>query len=268
MRLTPILAVLALAAGCSTPSGPSGPAVTPTSQAPQAKAETPAPGDHVGAFTDSKGTVRRYLLHAPPNYARGNAYPLVMVFHGQPGTAADMPKVSGMNEVADANGFLVVYPDQTSLPEAVGELIDHITRLWGVDPKRVHASGFFRGANVVYEIAEKLPGRFGSVAPVAGTGASDRPLPKPVSLLTFQGGQDRLAQTWTPTNDNWAKAAGCTDEKVTSITMEGGPTHIYTTTCAGGTEHVVYSVTRMGHTWPADAGKLIWEFFTKHPLRT
>ncbi len=260
MRLTPLVAVLALAAGCSAPSA------TPPAPSPEPPAaEDPAPGDHKASFKDSKGTIREYLVHAPPNYARGNRYPLIMIFHGQPGTASDMPKVSGMNEVADAKGFLVVYPDQTSLPEAVGELIDHVSAKWGVDPNRVHASGFSRGANVVYEIAEKLPSRFGSVAPVSGTGASDRPLPQPVSLLTFQGGQDRLAQGWALTNNNWAKAAGCTGEKVKSIEMEGGPTHIYTTTCAGGAEHIVYSVTKMGHSWPTGASTLIWEFFEKHP---
>ncbi|MFI6758951.1 hypothetical protein ACIBF5_07375 [Micromonospora sp. NPDC050417] len=86
-----------------------------------------------------------------------------------------------------------------------------------------------------------------------------------MSLLTFQGG-DRLSRAWSGTNASWDRALGCADERVRTITMEGGPTHVYTTTCPGGTEHVVYAVARMAHSWPADASQLMWEFFSRHPL--
>jgi poly(3-hydroxybutyrate) depolymerase len=104
------------------------------------------------------------------------------------------------------------------------------------------------------------------VAPVSASGGTGNALTKPPSLITFQGGQDRLSQAWTSTNANWAKAAGCSGDKLTSITMEGGPTHVHTAACAGGAEHVVYDVTAMSHLWPADGAKLIWDFFVKHPL--
>jgi poly(3-hydroxybutyrate) depolymerase len=104
------------------------------------------------------------------------------------------------------------------------------------------------------------------VAPVSATGGTGTSLSKPPSLITFQGGRDRARQGWGITNANWAKAAGCSGDKLTTITMEGGPTHIHTAICTGGTEHIVYDVTTMGHVWPADASKLIWDFFVKHQL--
>ena len=48
--------------------------------------------------------------------------------------------------------------------------------------------------------------------------------------------------------------------------MKEGATSISSKTCAQGTEHVVYSITGMSHTWPAGASGPIWEFFAKHPL--
>jgi polyhydroxybutyrate depolymerase len=261
------LVLLVLLAGCSGTTPSATPPVTPAaSPSPTLPPENPAPGDHATAFFDHEGKVRRYIVHAPPGYQTGKTYPLVLVFHGSPGAAEDMPKLTKMNEVADANGFLVVYPHQMSETKMIAALLDHLTPKWGVDPKRVHVAGFSRGATFTYELAEKLTDRFGSVAPVSGTGGTGQPLSKPLSLLTFQGGHDRLKQGFTTTNDNWAKAAGCSGEKLTTITMENGPTHIHTSTCAGGAEHVVYDVTAMSHEWPADGSKLIWEFFKKHPL--
>jgi poly(3-hydroxybutyrate) depolymerase len=135
-----------------------------------------------------------------------------------------------------------------------------------VDPKQIHVAGFSRGGTFVFELAEKLTDRFGSVAAVSAAGGTGQPLSKPLSLIAFQGGHDRLQQSFTQTNSFWDKAAGCSGEKVTTITMENGPTHIYTSQCNGGAEHVTYSLTAMAHEWPADASRLIWEFFQKHPL--
>jgi polyhydroxybutyrate depolymerase len=258
------LALLTLLAAC----GPATSTATTATTGPAASlpAENPAPGDHETAFMDGQGTVHRYLVHAPPGYQKSKNHPLVLAFHGVPGAAEDMPLLTKLNAVADANGFLVVYPRQMFDTTTVAALLDHLGPKWNIDPKRVHATGFSRGASFVYDLAEKLPARFGSVAPVSGSGGTGNPLAQPPSLLTFQGGQDRLSQAWSTTNANWAKSSGCAGEKVTTITMEGGPTHVYATVCTGGAEHVVYAVTAMGHAWPADGSKLIWDFFTQHPL--
>jgi polyhydroxybutyrate depolymerase len=259
--LGPLLLTL-LAAACAG-TNPTPPAASPAITLPP---ENPAPGDHETAFIDPKGTLRRYIVHAPPSYQGNKTHPLVIAFHGSPGVAEEMPLLTKLNEVADANGFLVVYPRNLNDPEAVGALLDHLGPKWNVDPKRVHAAGFSRGGSFVYELTEKLPGRFGSVAPVSASGGTGNPLAKPLSLITFQGGRDRLRQAWSITNADWAKAAGCSGDNLTTVTMEGGPTHVHTAMCTGGAEHVVYDVTTMGHVWPADASKLIWDFFTRHPL--
>lgn len=255
------VALLTVMAACASPNP--APSASPAVTLPP---ENPAPGDHETAFIDGKGNVRRYIVHAPPSYQGNKIHPLVIAFHGSPGAAEEMPLLTKLNEVADAHGFLVVYPRYVSDTEVVAELLDHLGPKWKVDPKRVHAAGFSRGGSFVYELAEKLPGRFGSVAPVSASGGTGKALADPPSLITFQGGRDRLRQAWTITNGDWAKAASCSGDKLATITMEGGPTHVHSATCTGGAEHIVYDVTAMGHLWPADASKLIWDFFSKHPL--
>ncbi|MEV4625812.1 hypothetical protein AB0J90_05920 [Micromonospora sp. NPDC049523] len=263
MIILTLAAVTGTATGCSATTEET---VTPKSSAEiTLPPEKPAPGDHTLAFLTAEGAKLEFLLHAPPGYASGKAYPLVLAFHGSE-TVETLPGRTGLNEVADDNGFLVAYPKEFPDATAVGALLDHLTPVWGVDTKRVYATGFSRGATLAYDVAERLADRIASAAPVSGSNPVTSAPSRPLSLLTFQGGDDRLSQAWPVTNTGWDKALGCGNEQVRSITMEGGPTHVYTTTCPGGTEHVVYAVARMGHAWPADASKLMWEFFSRHPL--
>jgi polyhydroxybutyrate depolymerase len=63
--------------------------------------------DEIRTF-EVDGRERNYFLHLPENVTE-NA-PLVFVFHGYGGSAKGMIRFSGMNEVADKNGFAVCYP--------------------------------------------------------------------------------------------------------------------------------------------------------------
>ncbi|MGW4461260.1 alpha/beta hydrolase family esterase [Micromonospora sp. NPDC004704] len=263
MILLTLAAVTGAATGCSTAAEET--ATPKTGTEATLPPEKPAPGDHTLAFRSAEGAKLEFLLHAPPGYAPGKTYPLVVALHGSE-AAETLPGRTGLNAVADANGFLVAYPKEFPDAQSVGALLDHLVPVWGVDTKRVHATGFSRGATLAYDVAERLADRFASVAPVSGSNPDTSVPSRPLSLITFQGGDDRLSQAWPVTNTGWDKALGCGNEQVRSITMEGGPTHVYTTTCPGGTEHVVYSVARMGHAWPADASRLMWEFFTRNPL--
>ena len=265
MRRALVLVLLLLTASCSagSPTPAPGPVTSTTVTLPP---EIPGPGDQATAFLDNEGTVRRYLVHAPASYTPDKKYPLVVVFHGQPGAAEDMVGLTKMNDVADANGFLVVYPQNVTDSDAVSDLLDHFGPKWNVDPKQIHVAGFSRGGSLVYRLAIEMPGRFGSVAPVSASHNETVTLSAPLSLIAFQGSRDSLWVAWSTTNAAWDAGAGCSDETVTAVSLQAGPTSVSTKTCGQGTEHVVYSITGMSHTWPAGASELIWEFFAKHPL--
>jgi polyhydroxybutyrate depolymerase len=258
-----VLVLLALTASCSAGSPTPGAGSSPTVTIP---VEDPGPGDHSAAFLDRAGTVWDYLVHAPESYSADKRYPLVLVFHGQGGTPEGMVTATNMNAVADANDFLVVYPHSMFTVDAVADLLDHLGRTWNVDPKRVHVAGFSRGGSLVYQLAVAMPERFGSVAPVAAKYNATFSLAHPLSLITFQGDGDRLAISWKATNAAWDAAAGCLDESTTAISLQYGLADVSSKVCADGTEHVVYSVSGMGHVWPVGGSVLIWEFFAEHPL--
>ena len=58
----------------------------------------------------SGGRDRDCYIHFPPNYGGTTRLPLILVFHGEMGTAKGMARISRFNEPADSNGVIVVYP--------------------------------------------------------------------------------------------------------------------------------------------------------------
>ena len=164
------------------------------------------------------GRERWYLLHIPPGYTPGTPMPLVLNLHGGAGNPVQQQDDSGFNDVADANGFIVVYPAGSGrvtrdrlLTWNIGEgstfatkegiddigflraVLDEVSANYSVDPKRVYATGFSQGAFMCYRLACEMSDRIAAIAPVSGVmlGAeSDCRPARPVSILHFHGVQD------------------------------------------------------------------------------
>ncbi|MBP8857704.1 MAG: hypothetical protein KBG60_06770, partial [Anaerolineaceae bacterium] len=58
----------------------------------------------------SSGETRRYLLYVPESYDPDKATPLVFNIHGYAQWPANQRDISNWNELADEEGFIVVYP--------------------------------------------------------------------------------------------------------------------------------------------------------------
>lgn len=157
----------------------------------------------------------------PPSYKRGKAAPVVLVFHGGGGNAADMRWRTGMNVVSDREGFIAVYaagssskqsdrmlywnsgpkakdPAQHAIDDVryVQSLLDDLARYFTVDPKRVFATGFSNGAQMCFMLECKLPGRIAAIAPVAGQRSLGEfcTAPRgPVNIICFHGKLDPYA---------------------------------------------------------------------------
>src|SRR5579863_5230913 len=61
------------------------------------------------------GGSRNYKLWVPATLEAGSASPLLVLLHGCTLDAEGMAEISGMNQVAEANQFLVAYPEQSFL---------------------------------------------------------------------------------------------------------------------------------------------------------
>lgn len=175
------------------------------------------PGDYRRYVTFGKAR-RMYLVHVPQGYDKGKAAALVLNFHGGGGNPVQQRNDSDMDRVADANGFIVVYPAGTGRfgedrflfwNAGVGDnyatrlgvddigfvkiMLEDVQRLFHIEPKRIYATGFSNGAFFSYHLACQLSTQIAAVAPVSGTLGKDlsrcRPS-RPVSVIHFHGMKD------------------------------------------------------------------------------
>jgi polyhydroxybutyrate depolymerase len=286
MRATALLAagVVVLVAG-ATACGADDPPPEPARPA-----VSPAPGDHT-LYLDWQGVERNYELHAPPGYRPGVSLPLVVALHGRPSSAAKLRATTGLDEVADREGFLAAYPngidgawqaqgnagvDDVGFVRAV---VDHLVKTWGVDRRRVYATGFSDGARMSYELAVNASDVFAAIAPVSGpfewgrakSDAGYKPA-EPVSVVAFSGNRDSIANQISYGLARWHRHLGCAAGEPQWLDRDRTVNRTVAK-CADGSDAVDYVVNRMGHGWPAptdhagtiDAGAVMWDFFVAHP---
>jgi polyhydroxybutyrate depolymerase len=163
----------------------------------------------------SGGVQRMYHVHLPPTAPAGARLPLVLVFHGGGGTAKGAARQYGFNQLADARGFVVVYPDgvdrrwndgrgttgqpwlNTVLVDDVGFVsatIDRLRNALPIDARRVYATGMSNGAIMAYRLASELSDRIAAIAPVSGPMGTEKCSPRrPVPVLHFHGTNDEFA---------------------------------------------------------------------------
>merc|ERR1719245_2162003 len=75
--------------------------------------------DTTEKFLEHNGIERSYIVHLPPSYNHGSdeGHAIVLNLHGYTGNSEKRMEGSLMNEHADANGYIAVYPQGTSLGE-------------------------------------------------------------------------------------------------------------------------------------------------------
>jgi len=162
---------------------------------------------------------RQYYLHLPNELESVDGYPLVFVLHGFGGNANGMIEYSQMNEVANANGFAVVYPngsfDQSGnrfwnvgydmhFEETVNDvgflvaLAQYLQTEYNLNSDRIYSTGFSNGGDISYLLGCEASDIFKAVAPVAGClmeWITELCSPEnPISLLEIHGTQDNV--TW------------------------------------------------------------------------
>jgi polyhydroxybutyrate depolymerase len=143
-----------------------------------------------GSFV-SDGRTREYVLHVPPSYDRAKPTPLVISMHGAGGWPVQEMNLSGWNRLADAQGFIVVYPSAAAGAgpriwhadrgaglmrdvRFISALIDTLEAAYDIDPKRIYANGISNGGGMTFVLSCTLSDRiaaFGMVAAAQSRGA-------------------------------------------------------------------------------------------------
>jgi polyhydroxybutyrate depolymerase len=149
-----------------------------------------------GSLVTPDGRARTYRLYIPSGLSTKRPLPLLIALHGGGGSGAQFEKISGFDGLAQANRFLVVYPDGTKTRGLLGGrvwnaggccgiaeqarenvndvrfislLIDRLERQYHVDRKRVFVTGHSNGAMLGLRLACQLSDKVDAVAVQSGT---------------------------------------------------------------------------------------------------
>jgi polyhydroxybutyrate depolymerase len=289
--------LIALLAGCGgvleAPVAPPGNTDPPAADPSPDPGSTPAPGvvsctglpaqSGDATYTLYMNTVARtWFVHAPPSYDPTKPTPVVLNLHGLGETAQEQVLLTGMNDEADANGFLVVYPSGINMSWNAGRccgdaqsqglddlgflkaLLERLPLAYCVDPRRVYATGMSNGGMMTYRLACDLSDRIAAAAPVAGalvlpscTRARAVPLfhfhGTADPLVPYNGGYAAVPVALFPAVPDevagWAADNGCSPAPTEFFRKDD--THcIRYDHCRDEAEVALCTVDGGGHTWP------------------
>jgi len=160
----------------------------------------------------SSGVERCYLAYAPTTHTPSEPIPVVFSLHGFAGNPQGFRKMTGWERIADAEGFLVVFPHGSSFPlrwnthpaaniahiddvQFIRNMLADLSEIAVVDATRVYVTGFSNGGTMVDLIACGLADRIAAVGMVDGKG-EDPPETcnpsRPVPVIAFFGTDDPL----------------------------------------------------------------------------
>ncbi|MDV6330853.1 PHB depolymerase family esterase [Asticcacaulis sp. 201] len=147
------------------------------------------PGAHFSEHTFGQGyTARRYKLYVPSRRAGGQPA-LVVMLHGCTQSPDDFAIGTGMNDLAERNGFLVLYPEQSAAanmnrcwnwfndtdqrrdhgePALLVGMIRHIIGVHAIDPQKVFVAGLSAGGAMAAILGARYPEVFSGVGVHSG----------------------------------------------------------------------------------------------------
>jgi polyhydroxybutyrate depolymerase len=180
----------------------------------------------------------------------------------------------------------------------ISDLIDKLQQDYAIDPARIYVNGLSNGGGMTYLLACELSGRIAAVGSVAGAylyPPEDCQPGRPVPLIAFHGtadpivpftgGPSRSFDVPFPVIPDWmavyASKNGC-DPTPAALPQQGAVSGVAYAGCDAGADVVFYTIEGGGHTWPGgqplperltgpttmdiNATRLMWAFFTDHPL--
>lgn len=203
---------------------------------------------------------RAFRLRVPEGLDAARPAPVVFVFHGKGGRKDFIPHVTGFDEHAVKNGYIVVYPggleNEWELRDVetnrdlkfFDAMFEHITTRYNVDLRRVYATGMSMGGYFSNLLAARRSERIAAIAPHSGglgplafTGIRAR---RKYPVLIIHGDEDRVVKVeqGRSSRDAYLK--------------DGHPV-----------EYV--EVKGMGHAWAKSENitDRIWKFFMDHAMK-
>jgi poly(hydroxyalkanoate) depolymerase family esterase len=146
-------------------------------------------GGWTSGITRTSFGSRQYKLWVPAGLDPQKPLPLVLMLHGCTQRGEDLAEISGMNAIADREGFLVVYPEQSRRanflkcwnwfeahhqvrgagePAILAGVIREIRNSYNVDADRVYVTGVSAGGAMAIVMGATYPDLFSAIGAFAG----------------------------------------------------------------------------------------------------
>lgn len=141
-----------------------------------------------GAVKNSSGSLD-YKLWVSSGYQKGKSVPLLLMLHGCTQKAEDLAAMSGMNDLADRNNFLVAYPEQAAAanplkcwnwfdpkhqsrdagePSLIAAVVSDVRSLYSINSERVYAVGISAGGAMAVVMVVAYPETFAGLGVIGG----------------------------------------------------------------------------------------------------
>jgi poly(hydroxyalkanoate) depolymerase family esterase len=258
-------------------------------------AAAPEPAAFVAGRSGGTGLAGRdYKLFVPAG-VRGAPMPLVVMLHGCTQDPDDFAAGTRMNELAQAQGFCVLYPAQSQRanpqrcwnwfkpshqergrgePHIVAGMVREVMAAHAIDPARVYVAGLSAGGAMAAVLAAAYPDLFAAVGVHSGlapgaahdvqsaleamkSGARRKPRPLPVPAIVFHGEADGTVHPANGTQVGEA-AAGVSNAGESVEVLAGGPRKVTRRVVRdreGATLVEHWSVQGLPHAWSGGSAR-------------
>ncbi len=237
------------------------------------------------------GKERDFVVHAPSGLPEHP--PLVLALHPLSGSGPTFQSMSGWDEIADREKFVVVYPTgitQISMGgrnmpgwDITGDsdvkfilaLIDTMAARHATDRQRVYATGFSMGGMLSYVLACRESESIAAIGPdggyPVGQSAGNCKASAPVPVCHVHGADDDFvtyggASAWI---ERFAEINGCGETPATSTPSSKAKKEDWAP-CKDGNDVIFYTVIGMDHDYATSsryefsATDTFWAFFKTH----
>ena len=249
------------------------------------------------------GEPRRWITYVPSSYDGSKAVPVVMSIHGYTASAASMVEESRWHEIAEKEGFIVIYPqghvrdiammgnvpcamwmggmfsmllpqmDPNTDVNVLNAILDKTEAAYNVDKSRVYCTGHSNGSMMTFTMAATNASRFAAVAPIGAFSTLELTDSALLPVWTMCGEFDSAAtpalvegNATVTMLQSWNAHNGVNETKIAASEQYDGQFKTITFADDNGVPMVKFTnVLRTAHIYMPEQPQTVWyEFFAKY----